>query len=356
MAHQISKHADGRNQVFTSGNAPWHHLGVNVQSAQKWQQVIKLAAMDITIDKFQLEYQGKPVNAYGLFRSDTGSFVHSCGSDYTVIQATDAFEFVDSIIDVGNGCHYTSAGMLFNGEMIFCNVEIPEAIRIRGTDDITKVNLLFADYRNGKAATVHNCFTRTVCWNTFQRAMKEDGFIFKFRHSSGVHDKMKSAKEILIKEKAEVKSIEEKLNILSRKKATDKVIAGLLEKLFPKINESTRSQNMARDILQRFEENDGNAFPSERGTAYNLLNAVTGYIDHDKSVRLGDDIKPEQSKQIEYVKRAENAMFGTGNAFKNTALEYILEAVETVPEMSEKQIFDMSKKSKIDSILDQVAI
>ena len=59
----------------------------------------------------------------------------------------------------------------------------------------------------------------------------------------------------------------------------------VLDRLFPgKKDEngksSTRNDNILADVLRCYESNDRNQFPEQRGTAYNLLNAVTEYTDH----------------------------------------------------------------------------
>lgn len=353
---------NGKAEVFVAGQPAWHRLGVNVEKAQSWKQAIKLAHLDWSIRKEQLhDSRGEKVDAFGLFRDDNNAFLASTGNRYTPIQNEDAFTFVDALIGKDGGCHYITAGALGKGDTIWCLAQTPWDIKIRGTDDITKSFLLFADHRDGKAAISKLTTTRVVCNNTLNASMYDGEKIFRLRHTSGVVDRMKHAKNILSSVKGEIKSLDDKMNILARKKATNTVIKTVMEKLFPKIDKSEQSRNRARDILERYELNDNNAFPKERGTAFNLLNAFTGYIDHDRSVRVGNFLvdAPEgisldtQRDQLEYVKRAESSMFGTGDAFKTQALQYILEATEAVPTLSDKQIFDMSR---VDSILSQVEV
>ena len=76
-------------------------------------------------------------------------------------------------------------------------------------------------------------------------------------------------------------------------------------------------------MIRLYESNDRNAFPEHKGTAYNLLNAVTEWTDHLRTARLSDD-----KKDLGYSNtraRYEAAIFGSGDTLKNKALEVILE-------------------------------
>ena len=81
------------------------------------------------------------------------------------------------------------------------------------------------------------------------------------------------------------------------------------------IEEKARLVKIA-DIAELFADNDGNANPAIKGSALNLLNAVTQYTDHV----IGSD-----------KTRARSAMFGNGDLLKEKALEIVLEATKDAP-------------------------
>jgi hypothetical protein len=147
-------------------------------------------------------------------------------------------------------------------------------------------------------------------------------------------------------------SVEEKLNFLATRRVTREAMETVLDRLFPKPKSedgtekesSTRRKNVLADVLAMYESNDGNAFPEQRGTAYNLLNAVIEYTDHTRSSRGGNGDG-----------RAESAMFGSGERLKAQAMDVILEnangmpAVATVTQYTRKPIVPGGG-----SILDQI--
>jgi hypothetical protein len=120
--------------------------------------------------------------------------------------------------------------------------------------------------------------------------------------------------------------MERKLNMLAQKRVTKESLNSIMDRLFPQRKgedgvetSSTRRTNILADILSIYEVNDGNRFPEQRGTAYNLLNAITNYTDHSRSTK-GD-------------MRSESALFGSGDKLKTSALQIIMDAAQGMPEV-----------------------
>lgn len=80
-------------------------------------------------------------------------------------------------------------------------------------------------------------------------------------------------------------------------------------------------------MLELFESNDKNTIPEIRGTAYNMLNAVTEYADHYRTARITEG---KQELTIEQV-RAQSSVFGSGQKLKTEALTAILEETVDAP-------------------------
>lgn len=127
---------------------------------------------------------------------------------------------------------------------------------------------------------------------------------------------------------SDVARIEDRLNYLAGKKMNREALTSIMDRLFPKretdgvSKETTRRTNILADVLKIYELNDGNAFPEQRGTAYNLLNAITNYTDHERSSKEDG--------------RAESAMLGSGDALKTKAMEVIYEAARGLDDVPRK--------------------
>jgi phage/plasmid-like protein (TIGR03299 family) len=225
---------------------------------------------------------------------------------------------VDQILAVEDGAHYESAGALHGGEVIWALARVPEEIRIKGTDDVTRPYLLFANYHKpGKAAIARLVSTRVVCWNTLSIALAETGAIFKIPHIPNVEGRINKARAAIFGIREQIKDMDAVMNTLAGVQVPPKVLREALIEILPAVTESAQAQNKARDILALFEDNDADAFPSQRGTAYALLNAVTRYTDHVASFRPAAGETDAEAR-----KRA--ALFGAGHAFKFAALTGIV--------------------------------
>src|SRR6202044_166427 len=108
---------------------------------------------------------------------------------------------------------------------------------------------------------------------------------------------------------------------ISERKITRESLTAVFDRLFPvaegkEEEKNTRRENILGDILALYEGNDGNVFPSIRGTGYNLLNSITEYSDHYRPAKLTAN---RQGYTVARA-RAENAVVGTGDALKTKAL------------------------------------
>lgn len=255
------------------------------------------------------------------------------GPSYTPIQNRTAFDFVDTLLEAQDGAHYESAGALGHGERIWTLARVPYDITIKGTDDKSLVYLLFTTAHDGsQAATCKLSTVRVVCMNTLNAALSGAGAAMKVRHTKDAAVKMLQAKKAMTGVMLDAKMLEEKLNLLATRRLTKDTMLTVLDRLFPKpvilagddaaaagkVAAATRRDNVVLAVLKLFEKNDGDRIPEIRGTAYNLLNAVTEYTDHERQTRiLTDGQTMEQA-------RAVNSMFGTGADFKSEALDTIL--------------------------------
>lgn len=309
MAHQLSQNANGQYECFVAGVPAWHQLGQNVSEAVSWNEAMKLANLNWTVEKRQLEYQGKPVDAWGTFRSDDGRFLGAVGSEYEPIQNKTGFEFTNLLFrdyDV----KYESAGALFDGKRIWLLAQIPQDIRINGTDDITKNYFLFNNRHDGvNCAIAKLCNTRVVCNNTLSIALREDGDVIKIRHTSAQQEQFNAAEQLMLNTTEQIKDLNGLLNKLATVQLDIASVGKIIKSVYKKLDDSAQEQNKARNVIELFEDNDNNAFPSERGTAYNLFNAFTKYEDHFSSARV---VAGENEAQA----RARKSMFGIGDIFK----------------------------------------
>jgi phage/plasmid-like protein (TIGR03299 family) len=294
-------------------------IGLDVSKAKTWREASTIAKMDWLMDKVQLvnPITSEPIPSHAIIRTDTNKWLSTVGNNYSIIQNHDTFECVDALLQTGE-MRYETAGCFSGGRTAFCLASLKSDFApVPG--DTHKTYLLFADHRDGRAAQIKLTTVRVVCQNTLNMALKGaavNGAVLRLSHTSQVESKLKAAKTLISGVKGEIEMISEKLGKLAKKQVTLPQFENVMTKLFPGWEKSGQAQNKVGIVAGNFQSNDGGKIKGIDGSAYALLQSVSRYIDHQRSgLRVG-----EQSLD---VKRAESAMFGTGDAFKTMALENI---------------------------------
>jgi hypothetical protein len=161
-------------------------------------------------------------------------------------------------------------------------------------------------------------------------ALREGGVEHKIRHSKKAMGKLADIKSLAQSAIVTADDIKAKFESLATKTMTKEGMTAIFDRLFPVKEDSkieTRRNNILEEILGCYESNDNDAFPEFAGTAYNLLNAITEYTDHLRGVRQTE----KRGNMTESNIRAENALFGTGADFKESAFEVIYEVAQGLP-------------------------
>jgi phage/plasmid-like protein (TIGR03299 family) len=351
----------GQYEVMTRG-AAWHHLGNVVQECQTWDQTIVKAGLDWSISKRQLDYNGDPIPAWGIFRDDlllngdpAKAFLTPSSETYELIQNRYMFAYLDTLLEGDGKAHYEAAGSLNGGTQVWALVNLKESFEVGASGDRFESYLVFTEDRTGKKAAA--CFittVRVVCANTFEsalRGMKEEQAV-RFRHTKSIQEQMASAAGLFTGARQDIGMLQAKLERLAERKITKETFVEALDRIFPakdqKQEESTRRQAKFRELISIFENNDDNMFPEIRGTVYNVFNAITEYEDHYSPVRSTAKRIGQTDAQI----RSERAMFGTGVQTKQNALDVLLEVTASNPTRSIHREYSMpTNGSLLDAVL-----
>lgn len=325
MAHNLN-YTNGRYSYM--GRRPaWHDLGDVRGEWFSWADICANRMLAYSVEKRQLlnPANGQPVEAFGTFRSDNGAFLGAVGRDYTVIQHEAGFAMIDHLINSLDGAHYETAGALGAGEVVWGLANLNRSLEVV-PGDVHEEYLLFSTAHDGSRSHEYRLTrTRVVCQNTLNAALSykaENGL--RVRHTKNAHERLSTMHDLIEELNQDTQDVTEKMRNLAGRLTTRETAEKIFDRLFPKTKRDNGREessavrtNMLRDILARFESNDRNAFPEVRGTAYNLLNAITEYTDHFRTSRGGE--------------RSASALFGSGDALKSKAFNVIYEVAGTMP-------------------------
>jgi phage/plasmid-like protein (TIGR03299 family) len=359
MAHNL-EFRNGRYSMFLAGKREdaWHKLGQRVNGAVTWEDAIRLAQLDWTVSKVQLSIASESgvamVPAWGIVRDTDQSYLGTVGEGFTVKQNAECFAFVDDLLQANGGSHYDSAGALGNGATIWCSVRIPKADFSIAGDDAHESYLTFTTAHDGSMAhTAAISTVRVVCQNTLRQALSTASGMLRIKHTKNADSRFQDAKRTMEGVVMDSRALAEKLKMLSARKMTRETMTSILDRLFPKPKEkdasTTRRDNVLEEVMSLYESNDKNAIPAIRGTAYNLLNAVTEWTDHYRSARITDSRADYSVDKA----RAENAVLGTGERLKTQALDVILQdtAGNPVHQVITSRVPAPSSGSLLDAVL-----
>lgn len=327
MAHNIN--------TFIGRTSAWHKLGTVTGKYSTTVELLDDPGFQFVVFKSQLkDGLGRPVDAWGTFRWDLAEklkgnkeaaiFLGVVGADYGVIQHDEGFKTIDALMRTADGAHYETAGVLGKGEKVWALADLGLTLKVGA--DVQKGYLLFStSHDRSMAHSYRIVWTRVVCENTLGMALSEKTkAALTIRHTKNAVSRLVDARAALASMGEDVARMEDRLNFLAGRKMNREAMGTILDRLFPKFKDkdngqekdTTRRNNIISDVLHTYELNDGNAYPEQRGTAFNMLNAITNYVDHQRG--------SEDS-------RAESAMFGSGQDLKEKALEVIYEVAGSLP-------------------------
>jgi len=332
MSHDIAK-LDGRDAFAYAGERPWHGLGIQVPGLMTTAQAIVAGGLDWEVKKVPLMLNditmqvvhghyatvrfGPETNEDGDLRRIPLGIV---GERYTVVQNREAFGFFDAALGEGAAAIET-VGALGNGERIFAMARIPGDFEITAGDPLERYILLHTSHDGTTPLEALFSIVRVVCNNTLQAALRGAKQTVRIRHTQSVTDRVKQAHKVLCDSDAYWTRIQDAYKAMALRDMSALDVITFLENLFPgkltkdkdtdKMVEtvSGKARNAREKVLNLFE---GHAKGSEEAgtSAWGLYNAVTEYVDHERSIRSTTD-------------PWESSTFGTGADLRQKAFKLL---------------------------------
>lgn len=243
------------------------------------------------------------------------------GGRYTPIQNADAADMAESIAEASGAC-FASAFSMKNGRKVVFLLKLPETVR--ALDDTLETYLMVCNTHDGtKVLEAILTNVRVVCNNTYTMAIGGAENVWRIRHTDNATTRIDEAKAVL----GLVRNFNEKfgdaVTELAQKKVNDAFVDAYFKALFP-INPngkfSTRTLNIRNTVRSLYEGGmKGANMDAIKGTRWGLVNAVTEYVDHKRTIRV--------TKGRDFAEaRADSLLFGSGATLKQTAFNLAVNA------------------------------
>jgi len=317
MAHNINfNEKTGQHSFFSVQQKAWHGLGQIVEGYPTSKEALQLAGLDFEVVKMpnihRLADGTETVSNSSFFthRTDNGAILgDKVGTDYNIVQNTDAFSFFDAIVG-GDGIQYETAGALGKGERIFITAKLPDYIKVGSDDLIEKYLFLTTSHDGSNSITAAFTPVRIVCQNTLNAALYNSTNTIKIRHTVGVQDRLKEAHKVMGISNKLADELNTIFNQWAKVRITDKEVMQLVKQAMAPSKEVLRSIEKGEELSTAFTNICDNTFhyamssPTQqtettKGTLFGAYNAITGYFQNVKEYK-DDEVK------------LKSIMFGTG--------------------------------------------
>ena len=318
----VTVRENGFAEMAYVGQRPWHGLGQELVEGAPIDEWRVSAGMDWRIQRGIVRYNTSrdkmelldDESHHVLFRSDTKAPLGLVSNRYKVVQPGDVLEFFRDLTDASD---YTlnTAGTLFDGRRFWALASIGEEAVVMGDDKIGGYLLLSSSCDGSLATTARFTAIRVVCNNTLSMALSsETRKEIVVRHSTTFD--ARQAKEDLGIAHGQFGEFMKATRRLAKTPVTmpeaRKFVGELLTETKTVTREDVENAKSYGNIIQLFNRDAiGTEQFDQAGSAWNLVNAVTEYVDH-------------HARATSDSHRMSSAWFGRGDDLKTSAFERAL--------------------------------
>jgi len=275
---------------------------ISLKDCQSVSEAMEKATMDFIAEPMELlRADGKMVTSHkAIVRSDTKMQIGLVGKDYSIVQNPMSFAVAD-YLKSERGAKFDNALIVDGGRRVQISMILGE-FEVKKGDPLRERITLVNSFDGSTGALSIYDMERLICTNGL-RAWKKASQI-SVRHSGDVESKIKEANIIADNAVRHFARFEEVCKDLTNKIADKAMVDSFIAEMVGDLK-STRSQNMAGEILNLFDHGKGN----NGKTAWDLYNGFTEYTDHFR----GSDS----------AKRLASANVGSGLNQKISAFEFL---------------------------------
>jgi len=273
--------------MVSAGNrVPWHGLGaVLTDKALTAEAALKAARLDWEVMPEHV-FDGEMVDLDGfrlLRRSDTRQVLSIVTKDWTPLQNRQLLEIAEALAQApGTGDFQPvieTAGSLRGGRIVWALVQT--GLRNFAGSDHKQYILLSNGHYAGRGVRGTLTDVRVVCNNTLTAAENSKSALFT-THQGNVTDRINAAIETIGWATSATEATFAIYEALANKNVTHDAAYKLFVRLFQKdkeANDVTDTElDRAAEMMALFKIGRGN----EGKTAFDLVNAVTDFVDHHK--------------------------------------------------------------------------
>ena len=201
-------------------------------------------------------------------REDNDKVLGIVGDDYEVLANSDLKKLIQPLVDE-QVLTVTNQGFLGHGKKVFVQAQVDQDYEVAGFKHKGLITLLNSHDGTTKVAIGPTC-VRVICQNTFALAMTQLGE--KFRHSSGVTEKVLSSQAVINFVNEAMKHYSERVETLAAAPCSAGKFQEFIEEVYQKDTKRMR-ESFVDQLNQLFYTGKGN----EGKTMLDAFSSVTEY-------------------------------------------------------------------------------
>lgn len=279
--------------VDPSRKAYWEDMGITLENVSTLESALKISGLGFEVRKlplfhgdFETGYRMTQIpEFFATVRNDNNQTLGIVGKDYQILQNSDAFKFLDSLVAIG-GAKFVSAGNFKkNGAASYIQMST-EPLDILG-DEFDNYILISNGFDGKAAIQVVITPIRAWCRNTALLALRKASTKVSVRHTINMERNLEEAKEVLFASTKYLSALKEEAEKLAVKPFSKEAFEALARSLFP-VKESDsevvqiRNLFQVEQLLKAYQEDDLQNF---NGSAWKAIQAVSDFESHAPSFK-----------------------------------------------------------------------
>jgi len=324
--HNIDMTNDRANIAYLgSRNNVWHKLGQEMEEGQSletwavqaglnWQAVKVPAYADLS----SLNMTNKTMqDREFIVRDDTGDILGLVSDQYKIVQPLEVLDWFEQYISVDDRFKLDVAGSLDNGRKIWATAKFDSDLLVAGEKIDSR--LLLTTSLDGTMSTIAQMTsTRVVCQNTLNMSLTDRRAKVTVTHRSQF-DANAVSKELTDLGQS-VEAFKAMGDAMAQHHLSEQEIENFFKKLLDIPAQATANTRKLNQLTSLWIDHDTSINEgAEKNTKWSVLQAVTRYVDHSRSVKRGDFVSADTA-------RFASAQFGTGANLKDKAVKLLLAA------------------------------
>jgi phage/plasmid-like protein (TIGR03299 family) len=270
---------------------------------------------NFTVEKQHLFTESNMIvpDRMAVVNANTGDYLGTVGIGWEPIQPEVLYDLAKHLIEATDG-HINGVLNMLNGSVIGISFNIANREYVDG--DKTELNFLMLTSFNGLYGLSGSAPTnRIVCLNQANTSNR----VYNLRHTKFVMNRIGVVKNMLKYYRNEIKNFDKKMFQLVRYRMTDELAIEWFRGLLPTPH-SQRAEVMIENQVGIFihclQNGRGTDINGVRGTAYGAFQALTEYVNHERSTRIHNERKEEEV-------RFQSVHFGTGSALTHKGMNHL---------------------------------